>query len=179
MGTVISFLQMRTLRLTMLFNQFKIKYLLNVGADFSSRSHCFCRLYEFKWNFESLFLTDICSYNDKCYYVLWYCENSVLKLNNEVFVYILSLTCNLKKRLYFLTWTILKVFIEIVTVSFLVYVLVFWQRGMQVLNSLLRNWTCTPCIGSQSFNHWTPREVFAYILLYLLIIQKLHFCPES
>ena len=26
----------------------------------------FCRLCVFKWNFESLFLTNICSYNDKC-----------------------------------------------------------------------------------------------------------------
>ena len=75
--------------------------------------------------------------------------NSVLKLNNEVFVYILFLICNFLKRLYFLMWTILKVFIEIVTVLFLLYVLVVCSRGMQVLNSLIRNRT-HPL-------HWKPK----------------------
>ena len=33
-------------------------------------------------------------------------------------------------------WTILKVFIECVTISLLFYVLVFWPQGMWDLNSL-------------------------------------------
>ena len=113
------------------------------------------------------------------YYVLWYCENSMLKLNNEVFGYILFWYVIFLEDFIFLRWTIFKVFIEIVTVLFLLYVLVFWPRGMQVLNSLIRNWICTPCIGSQSFNHWTTREVFAYILLYLLIIKKMYIFVKS
>ena len=35
----------------------------------------------------------------------------------------------------------------------------FWPWGMWGLSSLTRNWTCTPCIGSWSPNHWIAREV--------------------
>ena len=52
-----------------------------------------------------------------------------------------------------------KVFIEFVTVLLLFYVLVFWLRGMWNLSSPTRDRTCTPCIGRQSLNHWTMREV--------------------
>ena len=52
-----------------------------------------------------------------------------------------------------------KVFIEFVTISLLFYVLVFWPQGMWDLSSLTRDQTCTPCIGRQSLNHWTAREV--------------------
>ena len=41
----------------------------------------------------------------------------------------------------------------------LFYVLVFWPQGMWDLSSPTRNWTGTPCIGRQSLNHWTAREV--------------------
>ena len=53
----------------------------------------------------------------------------------------------------------LKVFIEFVTILLLFYVLVFWPRGMWDLSSSTRDRTCTPCIGRQSLNHWTAREV--------------------
>ena len=60
---------------------------------------------------------------------------------------------------FFLMWTIFKVFIEFVTILFLFYALVFWLWGMWDLTSPTRNWTCTPCIGRWSPNHWTAREV--------------------
>ena len=56
-------------------------------------------------------------------------------------------------------WTILKVFIEFVTILLLFYVLVFWLRGIWDLSSPMRDRTRTPCIGRRSLNHWTAREV--------------------
>ena len=53
-----------------------------------------------------------------------------------------------------------KVFIEFVTILLLLlYVLVFWLRGMWDLNSPTQDGTRTPCAGRQSLNHWTTREV--------------------
>ena len=65
----------------------------------------------------------------------------------------------------FLMWTIFKVFIEFVGILFLFYVLVFRLQGIWDPSSLARDWTCTPCIGRWSLNHWTSREVpLPYIL---------------
>ena len=36
---------------------------------------------------------------------------------------------------------------------------VFWPKGIWDLSSPTRDWTCTPCLGRWSFNHWTTREV--------------------
>ena len=44
-------------------------------------------------------------------------------------------------------WSILKVFIEFVTILLLLYVLIFWPQGMWDLSSLTRDQTHTPCIG--------------------------------
>ena len=63
------------------------------------------------------------------------------------------------KIFFFSMWTIFKVFIEFVTILLLFYVLVFWSRGMWDLSSPTRDRTRTPCIGRQSLNHWTAREV--------------------
>ena len=52
-----------------------------------------------------------------------------------------------------------KVFIEFVTILLLFYVLVFWPQGMWDLSSSTWDWTHTHCIGRQSINHWTTREV--------------------
>ena len=52
-----------------------------------------------------------------------------------------------------------EVFIDFVTLSLLCYVLGFWPRGMWDCSSLTRDRTCTLCIGRQSLNHWTTREV--------------------
>ena len=38
------------------------------------------------------------------------------------------------------------------------------------LSSLSRDWTCTPCIGRQSLNHWTTGEV---ALLFLILVFTL------
>ena len=59
----------------------------------------------------------------------------------------------------FLMWTIFKVFIEFVTILLLFYVFGFWPQGTWDLISLIRDRTPAPCIGRQSLNHWTTREV--------------------
>ena len=61
-----------------------------------------------------------------------------------------------------------KGFIEFVIrlLLFYVLVLVFVPRGTWALSSLTRDQTCAPCIGKQSFNHWTTREVSQSLLLH-------------
>ena len=61
-------------------------------------------------------------------------------------------------------WALFRVFIEFVTTLLLFYVLVFWPQGMWDLSSLTRDWTCTPCVGRQSLNHWTTSEVSVYLM---------------
>ena len=56
-------------------------------------------------------------------------------------------------------WTILKVFIEFVTILFLFSFLVFWPQGMWDLSSLTRDRTHILCIARWILNHWTTREV--------------------
>ena len=53
-------------------------------------------------------------------------------------------------------WTIIKVFIEFVTILLLFYVLVFWLPGRQDFSSPTSDRTCTPCSGSVE---WTSKEV--------------------
>ena len=58
-------------------------------------------------------------------------------------------------------WTSFEVFTESVTILLLFYVLGFLvtrHMGCKV-TSPTRDRTCTPCIGRQSLNHWTTREV--------------------
>ena len=50
----------------------------------------------------------------------------------------------------FLIWTILKVFLECVTILLLFYILVLWPRGMWYLSSLTRDQTHIPCIRRRS-----------------------------
>ena len=47
-------------------------------------------------------------------------------------------------------------------------------HGMWDLSSLTRDWTCVPCIGRQTLNHWTTREVPALFFL-MHILKKLFF----
>ena len=61
--------------------------------------------------------------------------------------------------LFFLMYTILKVFIEFVTIFLLFYVLVFLAARHVGSWSLTRDPTCTPCPGRQSLHHLTAREV--------------------
>ena len=56
-------------------------------------------------------------------------------------------------------WTIFKVFVEFVTILFLFYGLVFWPWSIWALSIPSRDWTHTPCVGRQSLNHCTAREV--------------------
>ena len=60
---------------------------------------------------------------------------------------------------FFLMWTIFKVFYWICynIASVLCFISLVW--GMWNLSFLARDWTCTPCIGRQSLNHRTAREV--------------------
>ena len=48
----------------------------------------------------------------------------------------------------------------------------YLPRDMWDLSSLTRDWTCTPCIGTQLLNHWTTREV-PKLILELSKIQRL------
>ena len=69
------------------------------------------------------------------------------------------------------------VFIELVTVWFLFYVLVFRPRGTWDLRSPTRDQTFTTCVGKQSLNHQTTGK-FPLLLsryVYLLILLKLDF----
>ena len=70
---------------------------------------------------------------------------------------------SLFKKDIFLMWMIFKVFIEFVTILLPFYALgfffFFWLQSMWELSSLTRDWTRTPCVGRQSLNHWTTREV--------------------
>ena len=90
----------------------------------------------------------------------------------------------------FLMWTIFKVFIEFVKISLLFYVLFFWLRGMWDLSSPTWDWTCTPCTGRWSFNHWTAREVpkiilfiyfykFIYLIYLFLAALGLRCCTRA
>ena len=70
-------------------------------------------------------------------------------------------------------WTIFEVFIEFVTVLLL---FMFWPRGMYNLSSPTRDQTCFLCIGRQSLNHWTTREV-PTVLLASLVTQLVKNLP--
>ena len=72
---------------------------------------------------------------------------------------------------------VFKVFIECVTILLLSYVLVVWPRGIGDLNSLIKDQTHIPCIGRQSLNHWTTKEVpkISYVYFVLLEFQLTHF----
>ena len=47
----------------------------------------------------------------------------------------------------------------LLTLLHLFYVLGFWPQGMWDVSSLTRDRTRTTCLGRQSPNHWTAREV--------------------
>ena len=69
--------------------------------------------------------------------------------------------------IFFLIWTIFKVFIEF-TILFLFYVLVFWPHGMQNRSSGTRDQTWTPCFGntkSQPQDHQgRPSSTFNFLI---------------
>ena len=63
------------------------------------------------------------------------------------------------KKNFFLCGPFLKPFFESVTVLLLFYVLVFGPRSMWDLKSTTKDRTHTPCVGRQSPNPWTTREI--------------------
>ena len=66
-------------------------------------------------------------------------------------------------KIFFLMWTIFKVFIKSVIVLLLV---VFFCQEACGSEFLTRDRTCTHCFGRQSLNHWTTREVPCSQFLY-------------
>ena len=77
-------------------------------------------------------------------------------------------------KIFFLMWTIFKVFTEFVTKLLLFYLLFFWLRGKWDLNSR-SGIELALCTRRQSLKHWIAREVpffFSFIyfkLMYLLL----------
>ena len=52
-----------------------------------------------------------------------------------------------------------KVFSKFFTILLLCFLSFSGRWGMWDLSSLTRGWTCTPCIGRWSLNHWIVKEV--------------------
>ena len=77
----------------------------------------------------------------------------------------LHLRCKKIFSIFFLMWTTFKVFIKFVIMLPLFYILVFLAGSMWDLSLPSRDQTHTSCIGGQSLNHWTTREVSWCILL--------------
>ena len=69
-------------------------------------------------------------------------------------------------KIFFLMWTIFKIFIEFITILLLFYVLVFWPWGMWDFSLPTRDRTHILCTGRQSLNHWTTREVPVELMFY-------------
>ena len=61
-------------------------------------------------------------------------------------------------QIFFLMWTIFKVFIEVVTVLLLFHDLVFWPQVMRDLNSPTRDQTHTPCTGGKVLTIGPPAK---------------------
>ena len=82
-------------------------------------------------------------------------------------------------KIFFLIWTIFKVFIEFTTILFLFYILIFWPQVMWDLSFLTRDQTGTPHIGGQSLNHRTTRKVPVLLLsLIVFILFASLSCPH-
>ena len=56
-------------------------------------------------------------------------------------------------------WTVLKVFTESVTILLLFYVSVVWPQSLWDVSPATKDWIQASCVGKQSPNHWTAREV--------------------
>ena len=78
--------------------------------------------------------------------------------------------------IYFLMWTILTVFIDLLKYLFLFYILVFWPQNMWNLSSPTIDQNHTNSIGRQSLNQWTTREVHIY---YIYSFSEKAMAPRS
>ena len=65
---------------------------------------------------------------------------------------------------FFLKWTILKIFIEFVTVLLLFYVSGFWQQGMWDLSFLTRDWTWTPALEGKVLTAGLPGKSLEFFI---------------
>ena len=59
-------------------------------------------------------------------------------------------------------------FIPQISITIFVFFFLAVLFGMQDLSPLTRDQTCTPCIGSAEFNHWTTRKSPQIIIEHLL-----------
>ena len=112
-----------------------------------------------------------------CNYVWWWMltKLTVVHFPECVCVCIISLCSisEMNKMLYvhyilkfFLMWTIFKVLLlNLLQYCFCCLCSIFWLWVTWNLSSLTRDWTCTSCIGRQSLNHWTTKEVSLVFLL--------------
>ena len=67
--------------------------------------------------------------------------------------------------------TFLKSLVNFLQYSFCFMVcFFFWPQGTRDFNSPTRDWTCIPCIGRWSLNHWTAREVPGKVLVLILAL---------
>ena len=66
-------------------------------------------------------------------------------------------------------WTTFKVFVELLQQCFCFLIWGFWPRDRWDLSSLTWNWTCAPCTGRRSLNHWTAREVLVLHIIVLYV----------
>ena len=85
----------------------------------------------------------------------------------------------------FLMWAIFieicyKDLIESVTISLQFYISTFWLGGWWDPSSPASDGTCTFCIGRQSLNHWTAREVpMAFFWDHVLVKTASNFYKAS
>ena len=66
---------------------------------------------------------------------------------------------NLLNFFFFWCRPFLKSLLNLFHIASVVYVLVFWPQGMWDLSHPIRDQTHTSCIGRQSLNDWTTRDI--------------------
>ena len=84
------------------------------------------------------------------------------------------------KLFFFLMWTILNIFVVLVTVLLLFYVCFFGPWDLWDLSPPTRDHTQTPCVGRWSPRHWPAREVPVglFLMLHLLNIYSFGHCAQ-
>ena len=65
------------------------------------------------------------------------------------------------------------------TILLLLYVLTFWPPGKWDLSSLTKDQTHSLCLGRQSLNHWSTREIPVISFLLLFLQSHVGFCHTT
>ena len=73
----------------------------------------------------------------------------------------------LKKKIFFLMWTLKKNLYWICYTIASVLCFVFWTRRRWDFSSLTRDQTCSVCIGRWSLSHWITREVLIDLFFFI------------